>query len=348
MLEYTLKEGIYMLEQVLERFCNNSKFINDLDGLSEYLDKFNLSYDEKNKILTDVFNYNSEMYSIIVDENKKLEQIISRSNITKERKEIPVIEEEIDIEENIVPQSIDVSSDVQRIKKTENLEDIKEMISNRNVVNTFIILNLVEEIVDIKKMLYQERNNIDDETMLYFTNEVEKLTIKVEYLKQITNRNQKKNIEIKDNSNKLIFLKTNYGNVCAYSDIKDIPIDYYEIFDDLLESIYLGKFKNLKVLAGDGPLAGVSEVKDDQARIVFDSVSKDTYVILAMFLKKVDTDAGYRAYVKNRKDLFEANEKIIVEALNNEEYLEEHEQIRKKICSIFRREKVKKMGGKNE
>lgn len=339
-----------MLEKIISKFCKDSKFIIDLDGLVEYLDDLNLDFEEKNKILSEVFLYNNKMYSLLVEENKKLEKIVARINVTNERKEIPVVEDEYEeIGKTIEPLIFDVSSYVTRIKKCENLEDIKNIVSNKNSINTAIIVKLFEEIFDIKKMLYQDRNNIDDDTKKYFDNEIEKLKIKVEYIKQIIAKSQKKNIETKDeNENQMLFLKTNYGNVCLYSDLKDIPVDYYDIFYMLLESIRLGTFKNLKVLAGDGPLAGVSEVKYDEARVVFSSINRNNYVILAMFLKKVNTDAGYRAYLINRKDLYESSKDIILESIDNLDYLEENKQIRDKIYSVLRKDKVKKRGEIND
>lgn len=333
-----------MLEQIISKFCNASKFINDLEGLTKYLD--NLNFDERNKVLVEVFAYNSKMYSLILEENKKLEKIIDRINITKERKEIPTIEKE-KIENNKRTDILktDVNAYVTRIKKCEKLEQLKDIISNDSSTNTIIILKLVEEIFDIKKMLYQDRHSIDKETKLYFNNEIEKLQIKVEYLKQITNKNIKKEEEKKqEDENQMIFLKTNYGNVCAYSDLKEIPVDYYDLFYILLESIRSGNFKNLKVLAGDGPLVGLSEVKLNNTRIVFDCIGKNYYVILAIFIKKVDSDAAYRAYLMNRKDLYESNKKMIINAINNLDYLEENRRISDKVYSLLKKEKIKKRG----
>lgn len=337
-----------MVEEIILKFCKGSKFIIDLDGLVEYLDDLNLTIEEKNKLLNEVFVYNNKMYTLLVEENKKLEKIIKRMNVINERKELPVVEEEIiEIEKTIEPLNLDVNSYVARIKKSDNLEEIRTIISNKNSINTMIIVKLFEEVYEIKKMLYQDRKNIDEDTKKYFENEIEKLKIKIEYIKQITTKN--KNVVTKEiDENQMIFLKTNYGNVCAYSDIKDIPIDYYDIFYMLLESIRLGNFKNFKSINGDGPLSGVSEVKYAEARIVFSSINKNNYVILAMFLKKVNTDSSYRAYLINRKDLYENSKDIILESIDNLEYLEENRQIRDKIYSILKKEKIKKRSEIND
>lgn len=336
-----------MLEEIITRFCHESKFINDFDGLCKYLDSLNLTMSGKSEILEEVFSYNSKMYSLIVEENKKLEKIITRVNTTKERKDIPIFEnDEIKREQKLDVINLDVRLELIRIKQCENLGELETILSSNKTNTTVIILKLVEEIFDIKKMLYQERHNIDSDTKMFFENEIEKLKIKVEYLKQIVNKNQKKNVQVKDEiENHMLFLKTNYGNVCAYSDLKDIPVDYYDTFYGLLESIHTGNFKNLKILAGDGPLKGLSEVKDNQGRVVFDCINKNNYVILAMFVKKVDTDAGYRAYLINRKELYENSKDIILNSQSNLEYLEENRRIKDKIYSILKKDnKVKKKG----
>lgn len=335
-----------MLEQIISKFCNNSKFINDLDGVIKYLE--DLDYEDKNKVLSEVFLYNSKMYSLLVEENKKLEHIVTRTNMTKERKEMPSFNDEIIQDENPIQIiSLDVDLYVKNIKNCENLDKLKDLISNKVSINTMIILKLVEEMYDIKMMLFQDRKNIDSDTKTYFENEVEKLKIKIEYLKQLNNKETKQNIETNvDNGNELIFLKTNYGNICAYSDIKDIPSENYDLFYGLLESIRLGTFKNVKMFAEIDGIKDLSEVKDSQARVVFDRIGKNTYVIISMFVKKVDSNAIYRASIINRSDLYIQNKDTITSlALTNEEYLEENRQIKNKIYSILKKEdKVKKRG----
>lgn len=339
-----------MLEYIIEHFRKNSQFINDFDGVDEYLNCLNISMEEKNKVLREIFEYNNKIYSILCEENKKLEKIIALRHEDKVIKTIQILRKSKIEPQIATSMNLDVSVYLERIKECAGLEDISLVLPDKNSENFYhivytILLNLYEEVMGIKKLLFQERNNSDRETKQYFMNEVEQLMFKIQYIKGLI-KVEDKQIETTKSENELVFLRTNYGNICALSDIKDIPMEYYDQFYELLESICDGSFKNFKSLVGNGGVRGLCEVKGDKTRIIFDRIIDNIYVILYIFVKKVDSSASYQAALQNRGHLYKSSYEEIKSLLEtSDEYLEENRKIKDKIYHILTKDnKVKKLG----
>lgn len=344
-----------MLDYIIEHFRNDSQFINDFDALNDYLVNLDISLEDKNAILREVFEYNNKMYSIICEDNKKLEKIV-RTGQELKIKEIPAEVNEVKKvpTKPIVPLKIDVSFYIQRVKNCDDLSLLEGLLPDKKDEDYYeiiysLIIKLYEEVYEIKKSLYQERNTIDLDTSKYFKNEIDKSLIKIEYIKELM-KSDTKNVVTEKSENNLIFLKTNYGNVCVFNDLKDIPTEYYEQFHELLESICNGTFKNFKTFANNGQLKGMSEVKGDGTRIIFDRINNNTYVIIYMFMKRTDKNASYHASLQNRNDLYKQNYDEMRDLLqNNDQYLEENRSIKEKLYNILTKpNKVKKLGGINE
>lgn len=339
-----------MLEYIIENFRYDSQFINDIYGLNNYLSVTDLDLDEQAKILREVYDYNNKIYSIIEEDNKRLKKIIStRSNKTP-KKEIPnKVKEKHSNVQTIEKLDIDVSFYMHQIRDCENLDALSQILPDKkadnytNIINC-ILVGLAEEIFEFKKMLYLERKSIDDDTKRYFENEIELIKIKFEYIKSALKPETKKIVVPQTKVNKLVFLKTAYGNVCAYSDIKSIDSEYYSQFYDLLESICSGTFKNMKVFTNNVLLNGLSEVRGDATRVIFDRVGPDVYVVIHMFIKRTNRNASYAAALQNRNELYKSNYDEIKSLIDSDEYLKENEAIKAKVYGILNGSKVKKIG----
>ena len=118
----------------------------------------------------------------------------------------------------------------------------------------------------------------------------------------------------------------------------------------MLESICTGTFKNVKTFTNNEQLKGLSEVRGDKARVIFDRIDSNIYVIIYMFIKKTDKNASYKAALQNRNELYKLNyDDMKALAISSEEYLQENRAIKNKIYHILTKEnKVKKIGGIDE
>lgn len=343
-----------MFEYILEHFCVDSKFINDIDGVIEYLNSLEVSSEEKIGILKDISSYNEKMRSLMIKENKELEKIISNCTASSTGKELEIPKEESAKKEDIITLEIDAKRYINRIIGSKSYDEIRDILPlkgslNYNHIINVIILGLYEEVVEYKKLLVMDRNNMSEKEIDDVKLEINYLLLKINFLKKL---NQKTLIVIENDSrevNDLLFLKTSSGNYSVFSDLKEIAIDHYNLFHTLLTEMTNGRFRNLKRFNDNNAIQGMTEVRYNQARITFIPMTKDKYVILDMFIKKTQVDAAYQAALKNKYDLFKENYSVISNLMFNDEYLEENRKVLDSLLSTLEKDtKVKKLGGFDE
>lgn len=343
-----------MFEYILEHFCVDSKFINDIDGVIEYLKFLEVSNEEKIEILKDISSYNEKMRSLMIKENKELEKIISNCTASSTGKELEMPKEEPTKKEDIITLEIDAKRYINRIIGSKSYDEIRDILPlksslNYNHIINVIILGLYEEVVEYKKLLVMDRSDMSEKEIDDVKLEINYLLLKINFLKKL---NQKTSIVIENDSrevNDLLFLKTSSGNYSVFSDLKEIAIDHYNLFHTLLTEMTNGRFRNLKRFNDNNAIQGMMEVRYNQARITFIPMSKDKYVILDMFIKKTQVDAAYQAALKNKYDLFKENYSVISNLMFNDEYLEENRKVLDSLLSTLEKDtKVKKLGGFDE
>lgn len=343
-----------MFEYILEHFCVDSKFINDIEGVIEYLNSLEVTNEEKIEILKDISNYNEKMRSLMIKENKELEKIISNCTASNTGKELEIPKEELEKKEDIITLEIDAKRYISRIISSKNYDEIKDILPlkgnlNYNHIINVIILGLYEEVIEYKKLLVMDKSSMSEKEIKDVKLEINYLLLKINFLKKL---NQKNSVVIENDNreiNDLLFLKTASGNYSVFSDLKEIAIDHYNLFHTLLTEMINGKFRNLKRFNDNNAIQGMMEVRYNQARITFIPMSKDKYVILDMFIKKTQVDAVYKAALKNKYDLFRENYLIINNLMFNDEYLEENRKVLDSLLSTLEKDtKVKKLGGFDE
>lgn len=149
-------------------------------------------------------------------------------------------------------------------------------------------------------------------------------------------------------SNQLIYLPTPSGNLYVNNDLLAIPTEYYSSFRDLFLSIQNGTFKNLKRLNKDSiKKTSVVEVKDYQSRIVFDRIGSNRYIILSVFIKKVDWNNENRLSLINRVDMYRSIENRLSTLVNDAVFMKNQEEISQNILEALKnndREKIKALG----
>lgn len=96
------------------------------------------------------------------------------------------------------------------------------------------------------------------------------------------------------------------------SDMNDLPKEYYEKIEKLLNDFKYRKrdhkiLKTLKRRVG-GKLS--SELKDDQIRIVYKQINKDTFIIVGVFTKKDNNDRRFNLIQNRAIPIIDTEEKL--------------------------------------
>lgn len=285
----------------VSEFEKENKFI-DVGILLEMLNSSNLEYSQKYEILFRVQIHNLNIIRVFEKENKNLRnfQQTSNNNIPQRKIQNEIILPEVQ-KANIIKKvssNYDIISSFESIDLTELEDYIKSCINNddfNDLINT-LLLNVKENIITIKKMKNEEYlksgiwNNTFDEYLLKLNNI---LNILFKYQHYIIN-------EQNNSQNTIIYLTTEYGNINIASDLKAIPIEFYDSFYILLNSIQNGTFKNLKRIGtqSNNYKTALLQVKENFTRVIFDQIEPNIYIILTMFVKKVSTSKDYHNNLK--------------------------------------------------
>lgn len=341
---------------IINKFKNEFGFVENIDALVEYLKIESFNIEQINEILQQVQKYNQDVNKRLEKENIEFDKAL-KSRRTLDTTEIyePAT---IDYEPVKINFSHTHEVDISYYKiQVDNCEDIskledalpKRASENFEQIINYLLISLLQEEISFRQLLYNEGKRLESDAELY--SYVKLLCQKFEFIKSYRGQKAEQVIESHNEaSNKLVFLTTNYGNVCALSDVKDIDSEYYETFLKLLESIIDGTFKNVKtfVIPGSGTL--VSEVKDFKTRVIFIKLEPNVYIVNSIFVKKTDIDQYYRNSLNNRDSLYRGQIGNILKQLagpNRQQYLEEQSLITEELINIFKGgEKVKRFGDK--
>ena len=226
----------------------------------------------------------------------------------------------------------------------EIYEIIKESLPSKNNSNYFKLINRIK--AEIYKEMLEFSKMVEGETDKEFLDELKKYieleNCKLGCIKKI--EKEKYAESIVETENRIVFLETNAENVYAIEDIESISREYYDSFNELIESIKNGSFKSVKKFnSSNNKLNMIAEVRGFKTRILFDRVDKNTYVIIQMFVKKCDNDKGYKQSVQNRVMWYKKKRSEIIEQLANEDYLKKNSIFEDQMMELLNRNvKVKK------
>lgn len=290
-----------------------------------------VSVDEKREKIIKIDKQNKEYY------HNKLQELRKYSLMEPK----PVAKEtgcKTNTECNEEQEVIDISYYDSLLSHANTEDEMEKVLPKRHnpdfqVIMNLLILKYIREIGEIENFLVLEKNNLTKKDYDDFLKENFEKRKMIEYLKKYRDKVvfSKEETEMEEKTNKIIFLESLSGNCCALSDMKKIDISYYDSFLELLLSIKNNTFKNIKYFSGCEKLSGLLEVKNPGTRIVFQRLKGGIYVILAIFIKKVDNDLYYRENLQNRMVLYNNSEDWLLEKIADEKYLSEQAEIEKSL-----------------
>lgn len=178
-----------------------------------------------------------------------------------------------------------------------------------------IKIRLYQDIITYTNLALEDGANIGEAREL-----IADLKRKLSLLNEIEEKEEILEIAVSDNH--LFFLESDIGNVVVLESFrKNIPLEYYSDFKDLLKSIQNGQFKGLKKLENQ-----FWEVKDFKIRIIFGILSQGNYVILDAFMKKEDTSGYYKNFLNHRYHQFLRIKSSYLSQMEHTDFQLRHEQ----------------------
>ena len=148
----------------------------------------------------------------------------------------------------------------------------------------------------------------------------------------------KKEIEpVEKNLNNLIFIPTKSSNRTLV-DIDKIPQESYPLFIELLDSIRSGILKNYKRFTSDNSNFEdlvLAEVRYNDARVLFERIDKNKYVIISMFIKKCRNNLGYKNTLYSAISAYKMVKDKLIELSSDSNFLQAQDETTNEIYNIL-------------
>lgn len=232
-------------------------------------------------------------------------------------------------------------------------ESVEEVLPSRNNYNyekiiCYIMAEIIRrEINPIKGLIVDISNekNPDKDDLFELKEELLISKSKIDVLREILLTEEKK--ETIEKKNNLIFMPIALGEeVRIFDELKSIPQEEYAGFIELFKSIKDGTFKNIRRFTNNENYNGGLEVKGNGIRVVFQRLSKDTYCIITMFMKKTQIDYGYRNNLINRYSEYKSVEKELKQRVKDPLFINKHKEFENKLFEILSNGKINEGGCK--
>lgn len=295
------------------------------------------------KELEEIIKYNLKQTTKIKKEIKALTKqnppIIKKDdkNIIEEKVGIEIVLDEAEDKEEYSYYYYNIIED---LKKCKTLEEKKKCIYNDlptfdNKNYSSIVKRIIAEF-NIEINAYEEMKE-EKELASAATKQINEINNIIDIIKSHIDTLDEKAIEKEEEKhNKVIFFNRLSSNKpYVVDDITNLPIEYYDDFKELLESIEYKTFKNVKQFSTNDPiLKGISEVRYFKTRLVFERINSDTYALIKAFVKKSNCDNGYLEQLKIRVDKYKKNKELLLSTINEEE-LENHQMIYRELINTI-------------
>lgn len=237
-----------------------------------------------------------------------------------------------------------------------NLDSIKDILPAKNKANydniiLSIKMRLLKIIKEYKDMIEEGRGEISSDYLLDIKKEIINTQTKINLIKQSEEENSANTI-VESMRNNLFFSLSPTGNISVIDDIaKDISNEAYDDFKILFNSIVDGTFKGIKRFSDNDHYSFMAKVSFNEARVLFDRVGKNDYVIIGAFIKKTTTGKSYKETLESNVKSYLAYKDNIVNNLDKEGFRKQSQKYEEELFTILNGNKEKnkqfEKGGNN-
>lgn len=283
--------------------------------------------------LNAAIDQNSRTYSLMSQEIANIKRVNEAAKAKSQQQPVILVEEEItqptekdDFDQDFEEEVEFYSAEVKKLTKEQLSTDLVKALPSRKHYEYERILRriqaeLLKECKDIREFIALE-SPTDMQEVQEFLDDLTLQTDKIQAIGTELTRKEEAVTAEETIDNTLVFVPTSGGNIRILDDIDAIDIAQYRRFEQLLNSIKDGTFKNVKKFHGD--LAGLAEVRDlsNGARVTFMRLNDNTYAVISAFIKKTMNSNGYQKMVANQYQSYRMVEDQLKTNITNPEFIE--------------------------
>lgn len=333
------------IDIIIDNHIKNNEYILEIEYISTVLEEENIPYGDRKKLFNKIYEHNKKVYKLEKSKANQLQKM-ELSNQTPMVIYSNDLSDEIQISKKQVETiKTDVNSYLNKVLKTDNLDEIISFLPQRDNPNFDNILSVL--LIRLYKAYVETLNFINSQKDRQsfaeaFSSDLDMISSKMEIILEYKENVVECDILNSGNNNRIMFLKNSSGMPVIFQNLKGYE-EYYDIFLDLLNSIVDGTFKNLRMFFKYGKLVNMYEVKYYEARILFARLKDNTYVILSGFMKKCVTDLRHRNLIENTSQTYQNQKDNLLNYLNDDEYMQKEQMYLEQLNNMLvEKAKVKK------
>lgn len=182
----------------------------------------------------------------------------------------------------------------------------------------------LREIKSISEIIYQEAS-LSPEELASYQEFIELEKKKIQTLQELLKEPVDETTSSEEKFNRIVLVPTLSGNIRVLDELKHIPVEYYDDFKVLFQSIVDGTFVGVKKFTNNPILSKIFEVKGFKVRVIFARLSNDTYAIISAFIKKTDTDKYYTDSLSRKVSDYKKIEASLKSKISDDDFLHENE-----------------------
>ena len=202
-----------------------------------------------------------------------------------------------------------------------------------------IKMKLIQDTNETNRIIVEDQKYLEKEDYEYLYDELQSNYKKIQCIDLVC-----QNDDILDNQsetkNNIFYITNSSGTPRALIDIDTIDQELYYQFYELFKSIEDGTFKGVGRFTSNNNLKGYSKLKWYKARIIFDRIGPNDYVILGVFKKNFTNAHSYTNAVSVRIGGYEKQKEHLIKNLKNKAFRDSQEKITEQIFETLNNKKV--------
>ena len=223
-------------------------------------------------------------------------------------------------------------SDIEELRKY-----LRSMLPSRSNGNYHRIiqrirLDFIKAYNEYIRLVEEEKASFNKMDIELLTNEANKYKLVANLLHELEYETEL-DYEEEPEPNRIVFMTKASGRPYIQDDLEKDKLtdEHMEEFAELLDSIIDGSFTGAKRLIGGEGVKGICEVKVFGKRILYDRIGPKVYAVITGFIKKTDSNKGYREFIGNRINIYRAYENMMKAWIDDPEYMAHQEELLQEV-----------------
>jgi len=314
---------------IIDNFKNRFNYVEDYEGIIEYLESLNVSLTEINEILYEILKWNIEQEKILNEKLESSNEPLIKSETPYEIKKEHIEEKQINTYYKKLIEDCDDTDFITEILPSTNNTAFEEIIYS-------VLLSFYKELVCTNEIKKSAQDELEKE---YLKEEENKLNEIIKIIKEYHKEETTEEEIVQEKQNTKIIYMTNQNNTpYFFIDTENINSTDLQDIESIIENLKNGINRHEKKFTNHEDLKGISSIRKKDVRVIFTRID-NSIIILGAFVKRFQNPSIYRDLLKRRNKTFKNQKEMLKEKLQDQEFIKTNNKLTKSILKQNKKNK---------